>query len=180
MSKIKYVGLSEASAKTIRAAHAVHPISAVQLEWSLWARDVEKDVIPTCRELGIGIVAYSPLGRGFLADQFKDVTDLKEGDWRANTPRFTEENFAKNMKYLETVKKMAEKKGCTVGQFSLGWVMNQGTDVCPIPGTSKLTHLQENLNASNIKFTAEELKAITEPEIAGARYAKGFPTFEDN
>ncbi|CAD6337879.1 unnamed protein product [Miscanthus lutarioriparius] len=145
--KIKYIGLSEASASTIRRAHAVHPITAVQLEWSLWSRDVEEDIIPTCRELGIGIVAYSPLGRGFLCGGAKLVDSLSEKDVRKYMPRFQPENIEKNAKIFEHVNAMAAKKGCTPSQLALAWVHHQGNDVCPIPGTTKIENFNQNVGA---------------------------------
>ncbi|GFY83673.1 NAD(P)-linked oxidoreductase superfamily protein [Actinidia rufa] len=133
--KIKYIGLSEASAATIRRAHAVHPITAIQLEWSLWTRDVEEEIVPTCRELGIGIVAYSPLGRGFFSSGPKMVETIANDDSRKHFPRFQAENLEHNMTMFERVNEMATKKGCTPGQLALAWVHHQGSDVCPIPGT---------------------------------------------
>ncbi|VAH33391.1 unnamed protein product [Triticum turgidum subsp. durum] len=155
--KVKYVGLSEASASTIRRAHAVHPITAVQLEWSLWSRDVEEDIIPTCRELGIGIVAYSPLGRGFLSSGPKLVDTLPEDDFRKNLPRFQPENMEKNAAIFERVSKMAARKGCTSSQLALAWVHHQGSDVCPIPGTTKVENLKQNVRALSVELMAEEM-----------------------
>ncbi|XP_028106089.1 auxin-induced protein PCNT115-like, partial [Camellia sinensis] len=132
--KIKYIGLSEASPSTIRRAHAVHPITAIQLEWSLWTRDVEEEIVPTCRELGIGIVAYSPLGRGFLSSGPKLVENFANEDFRQHLPRFQPENMEHNKKMFEQVNEIAEKKRCTPGQLALAWVHHQGSDVCPIPG----------------------------------------------
>ncbi|VAH33390.1 unnamed protein product [Triticum turgidum subsp. durum] len=155
--KVKYVGLSEASASTIRRAHAVHPITAVQLEWSLWSRDVEEDIIPTCRELGIGIVAYSPLGRGFLSSGPKLVDTLPEDDFRKNLPRFQPENMKKNAEIFERVSEMAARKGCTSSQLALAWVHHQGSDVCPIPGTTKVENLKQNVRALSVELMAEEM-----------------------
>lgn len=182
--KIKYIGLSEASANTIRRAHKITPISAIQMEWSLWTRDLEEEVVPTCRELGIGIVAYSPLGRGFLTGTIQNPADLGENDWRkVGCPRFEEENLKKNLKLIEVVKSFAEKKGCNVGQISLAWVLARGDDVCPIPGTSKIKHLEDNIKASEIKLSKEEideLNSLIPPTFAhGDRYA-GVATFKDN
>lgn len=145
--KIKYIGLSEASASTIRRAHAVHPITAVQLEWSLWTRDSEEEIIPTCRELGIGIVAYSPLGRGFFGSGAKAVDNLSERDIRKNIPRFHSENLEHNQQIFERVSEMATRKGCTASQLALGWVHHQGADVCPIPGTTKIENFNNNVAA---------------------------------
>ncbi|XP_047074381.1 probable aldo-keto reductase 3 [Lolium rigidum] len=158
--KIKYIGLSEASASTIRRAHAVHPITAVQLEWSLWSRDVEKDVIPTCRELGIGIVAYSPLGRGFLSKGPKLVETLPEGDFRKSLPRFQPENMEKNAAIFERVSAMAATKGCTASQLALAWVHHQGSDVCPIPGTTRVENFSQNVAALSVKLTPEEMAEL--------------------
>ncbi|CAH8251865.1 unnamed protein product [Arabidopsis lyrata] len=158
--KIKYIGLSEASASTIRRAHAVHPLTAVQLEWSLWSRDVEEDIIPTCRELGIGIVAYSPLGRGFFAAGPKFIENMDNGDYRKGLPRFQQENLDHNKILYEKVNAMAEKKSCTPAQLALAWVHHQGNDVCPIPGTSKIKNLNQNIGALSVKLTIEEMAEL--------------------
>ncbi|TVU13703.1 hypothetical protein EJB05_37123, partial [Eragrostis curvula] len=158
--KIKYIGLSEASASTIRRAHAVHPITAVQLEWSLWSRDIEQDIIPTCRELGIGIVAYSPLGRGFFSGGPKLVNELPEDDFRKNLPRFQPQNLEKNAMIFERVSDMAARKGCTSSQLALAWVHHQGSDVCPIPGTTKISNFDQNLGALSVKLKPEEMAEL--------------------
>ncbi|VVA94007.1 unnamed protein product [Arabis nemorensis] len=158
--KIKYIGLSEASASTIRRAHAVHPITAMQIEWSLWSRDVEEEIIPTCRELGIGIVAYSPLGRGFLASGPKLVENLDQDDFRKTLPRFQQENLDHNKILYEKVSAMSEKKGCTPAQLALAWVHHQGDDVCPIPGTTKIENLNQNIGALSVKLTPEEMSEL--------------------
>ncbi|XP_077253996.1 putative aldo-keto reductase 2 [Tasmannia lanceolata] len=158
--KIKYVGLSEASASTIRRAHAVHPITAVQLEWSLWTRDVEEDIVPTCRELGIGIVAYSPLGRGFFTTGPKVTDNLEEGDMRKYLPRFNGENLEHNARVFERVNEMATKKGCTPSQLALAWVHHQGNDVCPIPGTTKIANFDQNIRALSVKLTPKEMAEL--------------------
>ncbi|CAO1939072.1 unnamed protein product [Urochloa humidicola] len=158
--KIKYIGLSEASASTIRRAHAVHPITAVQLEWSLWSRDVEEDIIPTCRELGIGIVAYSPLGRGFFTSGAKLMESLSEQDIRKNMPRFKPENLDKNAQVFERVNEMARRKGCTPSQLALAWVHHQGSDVCPIPGTTKFANFEQNVRALSVKLTPDEMSEL--------------------
>lgn len=173
--KVKYLGISEASPEEIRRAHAVHPITAVQLEWSLWTRGAEVDVIPTCRELGIAIVAYSPLGRGFLTGAIKDAKDLGSDDWRVKgQPRFQGDNFAKNMELVEKVKEIADKLGVTPGQLALAWVHSQGDDVFPIPGTKRVKYLEENVSALSVKLTPEvkaEIEAIFAPDkVAGERY----------
>jgi aryl-alcohol dehydrogenase-like predicted oxidoreductase len=158
--KVKYVGLSEASASTIRRAHAVHPITAIQLEWSLWSRDVEEDIIPTCRELGIGIVAYSPLGRGFLSSGPKLVDTLPDHDFRKSLPRFQPENMEKNAAIFERVSAMAARKGCTSSQLALAWVHHQGSDVCPIPGTTKIENFNQNVRALSVNLTPEEMAEL--------------------
>ena len=183
---IRSVGLSEASANTIRRAHAVHPIAAVQLEWSLWTRDVEEEIIPVCRELGIGIVAYSPLGRGVLTGAIKSRSDIKEGDWRLTNPRFQEEALAKNVELVEKLEKMAKEKGgnCTPAKLALAWVMAQGDDVVPIPGTTKIANLEQNVDSLNYLLTKEEMNELSNhfsPEkVVGDRYDDTIPTFKDN
>ncbi|KAJ9701260.1 hypothetical protein PVL29_006558 [Vitis rotundifolia] len=182
--KIKYIGLSEASASTIRRAHAVHPISAVQLEWSLWSRDVEEDIVPTCRELGIGIVAYSPLGRGFFSSGPKLVENLSQDDYRKDLPRFRPENLNHNSNIFERVNKIAARKGCTPSQLALAWVHHQGSDVCPIPGTTKIENLNRNMGALSVKLTTEEmaeLEAIASVDaVKGDRYGANLPTWKDS
>eukprot|EP00271_Cylindrocystis_brebissonii_P014485 TRINITY_DN35837_c0_g1_i1.p1 TRINITY_DN35837_c0_g1~~TRINITY_DN35837_c0_g1_i1.p1 ORF type:complete len:350 (+),score=78.22 TRINITY_DN35837_c0_g1_i1:190-1239(+) len=176
--KIKYIGLSEASADTIRRAHAVHPITAVQLEWSLWTRDCEEDIIPLCRELDIGIVPYSPLGRGFFSGKAV-VEELEAGDWRRMNPRF--QNLEKNKVLYERVAALAAKKGCTPGQLALGWVQQQGADVVPIPGTTKAKNLEENIACLNVPLSAEELNeiaaAVPFADVVGERYPEGMSDF---
>ncbi|CAH2047737.1 unnamed protein product [Thlaspi arvense] len=184
--KIKYIGLSEASASTIRRAHAVHPITAVQLEWSLWSRDVEEEIIPTCRELGIGIVAYSPLGRGFFASGPKLVEKLDKNDFRkaSTLPRFQQENLDHNKILYEKVYAMSEKKGCTPAQLALAWLHHQGDDVCPIPGTTRIENLDQNIGALSVKLTPEEmaeLETIGHPDsVKGERYSNAVPTFKNS
>ncbi|KAJ4828835.1 hypothetical protein Tsubulata_040207 [Turnera subulata] len=172
--KIKYIGLSEASASTIRRAHAVHPITAVQLEWSLWSRDVEAEIVPTCRELGIGIVAYSPLGRGFLSSGTKLVQTFEEGDFRKYLPRFQPENLEHNKKLFERVNEIAAKKQCTPAQLALSWIHHQGDDVCPIPGTTKIENFNQNVGALSVKLTPEEMSELetiaSADAVKGARY----------
>ncbi|XP_059632060.1 probable aldo-keto reductase 2 [Cornus florida] len=158
--KIKYVGLSEASASTIRRAHAVHPISAVQLEWSLWTRDSEEEVIPTCRELGIGIVAYSPLGQGFLSSGPSLVEKFSDDDFRKHLPKFQPENVEHNKNLFERVNAMAASKGCTPSQLALAWVHHQGNDVCPIPGTTKIENFKQNIGALSVQLTKEEMAEL--------------------
>ncbi|XP_057754895.1 probable aldo-keto reductase 2 isoform X2 [Arachis stenosperma] len=182
--KIKYIGLSEASASTIRRAHAVHPISAVQLEWSLWSRDVEEEVIPTCRELGIGIVAYSPLGRGFLSSGTKILENLSEGDFRQNLPRFQPDNLEKNKTIFERVNEMAAKKGCTPSQLALAWVHHQGNDVCPIPGTTKVDNFNQNIAALSVKLAPQEMAELESfaaaDAVKGDRYAGDLSTWKNS
>jgi aryl-alcohol dehydrogenase-like predicted oxidoreductase len=173
--KIKYIGLSEASPDTIRRAHAVHPITAVQLEWSLWTRESEEEVIPTCRELGIGIVPFSPLGKGFFSSGPKMVDTLTSDDFRKTVPKFQGENLAHNAKLFERVSEIAAKKGCTTSQLALAWVHHQGDDVCPIPGTTKIENLNSNIKALSLKLTHEEkaeLETIASADaVKGDRYA---------
>jgi len=180
--KIKYIGLSEASASTIRRAHAVHPITAVQLEWSLWSRDVEEDIIPTCRELGIGIVAYSPLGRGFFSLGLKALENLSNDDYRKSLPRFQPENLEHNKIVIERVNEMAARKGCTPSQLALAWVHHQGNDVCPIPGTTKVENFNQNIGALSVKLAPEEMAELesfaSEDVVKGDRYVAGFETWK--
>jgi aryl-alcohol dehydrogenase-like predicted oxidoreductase len=172
--KVRFLGLSEAGAATLRRASAVHPISALQSELSLWSRDIEDEVLPTCRELGIGVVAYSPLGRGFLSGAIKSVDDLAEDDWRRNMPRFQGENFAKNLELVERVGQIAAAKGCTPAQLALAWVLAQGPHVVPIPGTRSRSRLEENAGAAEIQLTDHELaeieSVIPRDMVAGTRY----------
>jgi aryl-alcohol dehydrogenase-like predicted oxidoreductase len=173
--KVKYIGLSEAGPETIRRAHAVHPITALQSEWSLWTRDPEAEVVPTIRELGIGFVAYSPLGRGFLAGRFSSPAELDDGDFRKNHPRMQGDNFEANRELAERVKALAAEKGCTPAQLALAWVLSRGDDVAPIPGTKRRTYLEENAAAAQITLTDEELQQLDEAfppgAAAGQRYA---------
>ena len=172
--KIKGIGLSEVSAATIRKAHAVHPITAVQSEYSLWTRDPEQEVLATCKELGIAFVAYSPLGRGFLTGQIKTFDDLEPDDYRRFSPRFQGENFEKNLALVKKIDELAFQKGCTSSQLALAWVMVQGDFIFPIPGTKRIRYLEENAAAINIHFTTEELTQIdlffTKDAAAGLRY----------
>ncbi len=170
--KIRHIGLSEASAETIRRGHAVHPITAVQTEYSMWTRDPEAEILPTCRELGIGFVAYSPLGRGFLSGRFASPEDLDEGDFRRNGPRFTGENLDANLKLAAKVAEIAEGKGVTPAQLALAWVLAQGDDIVPIPGTKRRTYLEQNAAAVEIELTPEDLAQIESelPRVAGERY----------
>jgi len=175
--KVRGLGLSEAAPATIRRAHKTYPISALQTEYSLWSRDPEDELIPLCRELGITFVPYSPLGRGFLTGRFKSPDDLEPGDWRRNNPRFQGENFQRNLDLVQRIEKMAQEKGCKSSQLALAWVLAQGEDMVPIPGSSHRPHLEENLAAIEIRLSAEELKLIDEvaPKgvAAGDRYPEG-------
>ncbi|MFJ5969341.1 aldo/keto reductase [Streptomyces sp. NPDC093060] len=170
--KVRHIGLSEASADTIRRAHAVHPITAVQTEYSLWTRDPEAEVLPTCRELGIGFVPYSPLGRGFLAGRFSSPTELDENDYRRTNPRFTDTNFEANLRLAAKVKEIAAEKDVTPAQLAIAWVLAQGDDLVPIPGTKRRTYLEQNAAATDIELSKEDLARIDAelPEAAGARY----------
>ena len=173
--KVRYLGLSEASAKTIRRAHKVHPISALQTEYSLWSRDVEDDILPTVRELGIGFVAYSPLGRGFLTGRFQKLDDLPQDDFRRNHPRFQGSNFAQNLRLVERVKEIAREKGATPSQLALAWVLAQGKDIVPIPGTKKRRYLEENARAIEVKLTPEDLRRIAEAAPKGVAAGERYP-----
>ncbi|HEX4733712.1 MAG TPA: aldo/keto reductase [Thermoleophilaceae bacterium] len=171
--KIRHIGLSEAAPDTIRRAHAVHPITAVQSEYSLWSRDIEAEVLPTLRELGIGLVAYSPIGRGFLAGRFTNPEqELDEGDFRRSNPRFTGENLERNQLLAAKIRELAEEKGVTSGQLALAWVLAQGEDIVPIPGTKRVSYLEENWAALDVELTGSDLERIDAelPEVAGERY----------
>eukprot|EP00252_Welwitschia_mirabilis_P021170 TRINITY_DN534_c0_g2_i1.p1 TRINITY_DN534_c0_g2~~TRINITY_DN534_c0_g2_i1.p1 ORF type:complete len:361 (+),score=41.53 TRINITY_DN534_c0_g2_i1:42-1085(+) len=174
--KVKYIGLSEASAETIRRAHAVHSITAVQIEWSLWCRDVEEEIVPTCRELGIGIVSYSPLGRGFLSSGPQLIENLAENDSRKALPRLQADNLEKNKIAYERLCGIASNKGCSPSQLALAWVHHQGSDVVPIPGTTKVKNLEENIDALSVKLTSEEIQETERvvSSVAGDRYPEDF------
>jgi aryl-alcohol dehydrogenase-like predicted oxidoreductase len=178
--KVRYLGLSEAAAPTLRRAVKVHPITALQTEYSLWTRDPENGILATCRELGIGFVAYSPLGRGFLTGQFKKFEDLPADDYRRNSPRFQGENFQKNLDLVRRVEEIAREKGCKSSQLALAWVLAQGDDIVPIPGTKRRKYLEENVGALAVKLTTEDLQRIDEvfpPEAAaGGRYPEHMMT----
>jgi aryl-alcohol dehydrogenase-like predicted oxidoreductase len=173
--KVRYLGLSEASPQTIRRAHEAHPITALQTEYSLWSRDPEAEILPTIRELGIGFVSYSPLGRGFLTGRFKTPADFPEDDFRRYHPRFQGENFDKNIQLVEQVNELGREKGVEPGQLALAWVLAQGGDIVPIPGTTRVSNLEKNVAAAEIQLTAEELQRLDEIAPAGAaagdRYA---------
>nr|ACU24567.1 unknown [Glycine max] len=175
--KIRYIGLSEASPDTIRRAHAVHPITAVQLEWSLWTREIEQDIVPLCRELGIGIVPYSPLGRGFFGGKAV-VESIPANSFLAFQPRLRGENFDKNKILYSRIEKLAEKYGCTFSQLALAWILHQGDDVVPIPGTTKIKNLDSNIGSCEVKLSKDDLKEITDAvpifEVAGDRTTDAF------
>jgi aryl-alcohol dehydrogenase-like predicted oxidoreductase len=175
--KIRYIGLSEAAPATIRRAHAEFPVSALQTEYSLWSRDPEDEVLPTCRELGIGFVAYSPLGRGFLTGRFRSIDDLPPDDYRRNSPRFEGENFQRNLDLVEKVEALAKRKKCTPSQLLLAWVLARGEDIVPIPGTKRRAYLEENLSALEIELAPDEMAEIDEIApvgvAAGERYPEG-------
>ena len=172
--KVRHLGLSEASAATIRRAHKVFPITALQTEYSLWTRDIETEILPTLRELGIGFVPYSPLGRGFLTGAFKSTADIPAGDFRKNGPRFSDENFEKNRALVKTVEDIAAAKKATAAQVALAWVLAQGQDVTPIPGTKRRAYLEQNLGALDVTLTADELQTLSKtfaPDaVLGTRY----------
>lgn len=179
--KVRYLGLSEAAPDTIRRAHAVHPISALQTEYSLWSRDPEDEILATVRELGIGFVAYSPLGRGFLTGKFKTIDDLEANDFRRYSPRFQGDNFAKNLELVARVTEIAAEKGVTAGQLALAWVLTQSEDIVPIPGTKRRRYLEENASASEIKLTDGDIAHLDElapkDAAAGTRYPEAMMRF---
>jgi aryl-alcohol dehydrogenase-like predicted oxidoreductase len=172
--KIRFLGLSEAAPQTLRRAVKVHPIAALQTEYSLWTRDVESEILPACRELGIGFVAYSPLGRGFLTGRIRKIEDLTEGDWRRNSPRFQAANLKRNLELVRRLERTAKAKSCTPAQLALAWVLAQGEDIVPIPGTRRRLYLEENLDALRLHLTPGNLKSLNEATrpgaIAGDRY----------
>jgi aryl-alcohol dehydrogenase-like predicted oxidoreductase len=170
--KIRHIGLSEAAPDTIRRAHAVHPITAVQTEYSLWSREPEDEVLPTCRELGIGFVPYSPLGRGFLAGRFTSPDELDEGDFRRTGPRFTGDNLQANLRLADKVKEISAEKGVTPAQLAIAWLLAQGDEIVPIPGTKRRTYLEQNAAAAEVELTADDLVRIDAelPETVGERY----------
>lgn len=171
--KVRYLGLSEAAPETIRRAHETHPITALQTEYSLWSRDVEDEILPLCRDLGVSFVAYSPLGRGFLTGQIKQFEDLEEDDFRRFSPRFQGENFNKNLELVDKMKELAEEKECTASQLALAWLREQG--VVPIPGTKRRTYLEENINSLQVKLTGSDMKAIDDIAPKGAAAGMRYP-----
>jgi aryl-alcohol dehydrogenase-like predicted oxidoreductase len=173
--KIRFLGLSEAGVATIRRAHAVHPITALQTEYSLWSRDPEDGLLEVCRELGIGFVAYSPLGRGFLTARYRSIDDLEPNDWRRNNPRFQGDNFQKNLDIVERVKRVASRKGCTPAQLALAWLLTRGDDIVPIPGTKRRERLEENAAAVDLHLTGQELQEIDTMFPAGLAAGTRYP-----
>jgi aryl-alcohol dehydrogenase-like predicted oxidoreductase len=173
--KVRFIGLSEAGVQTIRRAHAVHPITALQSEYSLWTRDPETEILPTLRELGIGFVAYSPLGRGFLTGQLKSPEDFAADDYRRLSPRFHGDNFTRNLVLVERAKVIAERKGITPGQLALAWVLAQGDDIVPIPGTKRKKHLEENFAAGAVVISNAEKAEIAEAFPEGAAVGERYP-----
>src|SRR5204862_5325974 len=173
--KVRYLGLSEAAPATIRRAHAAHPITALQSEYSLWSRDPEDEILPTCRELGIGFVPYSPLGRGFLTGRFQKPEDLPADDYRRNHPRFQGENFQRNLRLVDAVRRIAAEKRCTPSQLALAWLLAQGPDVVPIPGTKKRKYLEENAGAARIRLTSDDLRRIEEVAPRGVAAGERYP-----
>ncbi|MEO8562708.1 MAG: aldo/keto reductase [bacterium] len=175
--KVKHLGLSEAAPATIRRAHDVHPITALQTEYSLWMRDVEDEILPTCRELGIGFVPYSPLGRGFLTGRFRSFEDLPDDDFRRRQPRFQGDNFQKNLDLVAHIERVASRKGCTPSQLALAWLLHQGDDIVPIPGTTRVENLEDNVGAVGVTLTKEDLRQIDavfpKGAAAGERYLEG-------
>lgn len=174
--KVRFLGLSEAAAATIRRAHAVHPIAALQSEYSLWSRDVEDDILPTCRELGIGFVPWSPLGRGFLTGQIQTFEDLEPNDWRRVSPRFQGENFQRNLDLVAQVQQLAAAKNCTPAQLAIAWLLQQGEDLVPIPGTKRVSYLLENLGALDLRLTTSELDRIDAILPKGAASGDRYPS----
>jgi aryl-alcohol dehydrogenase-like predicted oxidoreductase len=173
--KVRYLGLSEAAPETIRRAHRVHPISALQTEYSLWSRDPEDDILPTVRELGIGFVAYSPLGRGFLTGRFKRVEDLPAGDWRRNMPRFQVENFEKNLDLVGHIEALARQKRCSPSQLTLAWLLHRGKDIVPIPGTKRRAYLEENAKAVDVTLTPQDMAEIDRRAPSGVAAGMRYP-----
>jgi len=173
--KVRFLGLSEAAAQTIRRAAKVHPIAALQTEYSLWTRDVEEEILPACRELGIGFVAYSSLGRGFLTGKIQNAGDLDQTDWRRNSPRFQAENLKRNLQFVRRVEQLAQAKKCTPAQMALAWVLAQGADIVPIPGTKRRAYLEENLAALCVTLTPDELRRLNDTARPGAVVGERYP-----
>jgi aryl-alcohol dehydrogenase-like predicted oxidoreductase len=174
--KVRYLGLSEAAPVTIRKAHGVHPITALQTEYSLWSRDPEDEILPTVRELGIGFVAYSPIGRGFLSGHFKTIDDFEPGDYRRMSPRFQGENFGRNLDLVKRIEEMAKSKGVTPAQLALAWLLSRGEDIVPIPGSTSIHHIEENIAAAEIELTADDLARIDELAPKGVAVGDRYPS----
>ena len=174
--KVRHLGMSEAAPQTIRRAHAVHPITALQTEYSLWSRDPEDEILPTVREIGIGFVAYSPIGRGFLSGRFKTIDDLEPTDYRRQSPRFQGENFDRNLDVVRRIEEIARSKGVTPAQLAIAWVMSQGDDIVPIPGSRSIGHLEENIAAADIELTPDELARIDEVAPKGVAAGDRYPS----
>ena len=174
--KVRYIGLSEAAPQTIRRAHAVHPITALQTEYSLWSRDPEDEILPTVRELGIGFVSYSPIGRGFLSGRYKTIDDFEPGDFRRNSPRFKGENFERNLDLVRDIEAIAKDKGVTPAQLAIAWVLARGNDIVPIPGSKSIGHLEENIAAADIPLSAAELARIDEAAPKGIAAGDRYPS----
>ncbi len=173
--KVRYLGLSEASSETVRRAHQVHPITALQTEYSLWSRDVETDILATCRDLGVGFVAYAPLGRGFLTGTLTSFDDLPEGDWRRQHPRFQQANFGSNRKLVASIEELATSRGATAPQVALAWVLTRGDDVVPIPGTRHMSHLESNVTALDVELSPDDLETLDELLPPGAAAGDRYP-----
>lgn len=173
--KVRYLGLSEASVPTLRRAVDVHPIAALQTEYSLWSRDPEQEILPTCRELGVGFVAYSPLGRGFLTGQFRSFDDLPADDYRRTSPRFQGDNFQKNLNLVKKVEEIAKERKCEPAQLALAWVLAQGGDIVPIPGTKRRKYLEENVGAIDVELSADEIRSLNEVFPVGAAAGERYP-----
>jgi aryl-alcohol dehydrogenase-like predicted oxidoreductase len=174
--KVRYLGLSEAAPETIRRAHAVHPITALQTEYSLWSRDAEDEILPTVRELGIGFVAYSPIGRGFLSGRFKTIDDLEPTDYRRLSPRFQGENFARNLDLVRRIEEIARAKGITPAQLAIAWILSRGNDIVPIPGSRSIGHMEENIAAAELDLTPEDLARIDEVAPKGVASGERYPS----
>jgi aryl-alcohol dehydrogenase-like predicted oxidoreductase len=174
--KVRHLGLSEAAPQTIRRAHAVHPITALQTEYSLWSRDPEDEILPVVRELGIGFVAYSPIGRGFLSGRFKTIDDLEPTDYRRLSPRFQGENFARNLDLVRRIEEIARAKGVTPAQLAIAWILSRGNDIVPIPGSRSIGHLEENIAAAEIELTSEDLARIDEVAPKGVAAGERYPS----
>ena len=173
--KVRHLGLSEAAPRTIRRAHEVHPIAALQTEYSLWSRDPEDEILPAVRELGIGFVAYSPIGRGFLSGQWRSIDDLADDDWRRNNPRFQGENFQRNLDVVEKIEELAREKGVTPAQLAIAWVLAQGDDIVPIPGSKSRKHLEENVGAAEVTLSEEDLARLDEAAPVGVAAGERYP-----